>query len=148
MNLNASYIFSEVEFENTQTERSRPLQGQSPYVLNAGLFYQNDKAGISSSVMYNVMGKRIMVAAQLNHGEVVTPDIYEMSRNVVDFSFNKKIGEKWELKFGVKDLLAQDYVTQQTYEYVSSGVNKTATLNNKVYNLGRTWSIGATLKLK
>jgi len=148
MNLNASYIFSEVEFENIQTERSRPLQGQSPYVLNLGLFYQNDKAGISSSIMYNVMGKRIMVAAQLNHGEVVTPDIYEMSRNVVDFSFNKKIGEKWELKFGVKDLLAQDYVTQQTYEYVSNGVNKTATLNNKVYNLGRTWSIGATLKLK
>lgn len=148
MNLNASYIFSEVEFENTETERSRPLQGQSPYVLNAGLFYQNDKAGISSSVMYNVMGKRIMVAAQLNYGDVVIPDIYEMSRNVVDFSFNKKIGEKWELKFGVKDLLAQDYVTQQTYEYISNGVNKTATLNNKVYNLGRTWSIGATLKLK
>ena len=148
LNLNASYIFSEVEFENTQTERSRPLQGQSPYVLNAGLFYQNDKAGISSSVMYNVMGKRILVAAQLNQGAVVIPDIYEMSRHVVDFSFNKKIGDQWELKFGIKDLLAQDYVTQQTYEYVSNGVEKTATLNNKVYNLGRTWSIGATLKLK
>ena len=147
LNLNSSYIFSEVEFENTQTERSRPLQGQSPYVLNAGVYYQNDKAGISSSLMYNVIGKRILVAAQLNQGNVVIPDIYEMSRHVIDFSFSKKIAERWELKFGIKDLLAQDYVTQQTYEYVSNGISKTATLNNKVYNLGRTWSIGATLKL-
>jgi outer membrane receptor for ferrienterochelin and colicin len=146
VNVNASYIFSKVEFENTQTERSRPLQGQSPYVLNAGLFYQNDKAGLSSSIMYNVMGKRILVAAQLNHGEVVTPDIYEMPRNVVDFSLNKKVGQRLELKLGVKDLLAQNYITQQTYEYLKDGETKSATLNNKVYNLGRTWSLGVNYK--
>ncbi len=146
INVNASYIFSEVQFENTQTERSRPLQGQSPYVLNAGLFYQNDKAGLSSSIMYNVMGKRILVAAQLNQGEVVIPDIYEMPRNVIDFSLNKKLGKKLELKFGVKDLLAQDYKTQQTYEYVKNGENKSITLNNKTYNLGRTISLGASWK--
>jgi outer membrane receptor protein involved in Fe transport len=88
------------------------------------------------------------VAAQLNQGEVVIPDIYEMPRNVVDFSLNKKIGERLELKFGIKDLLAQDYITQQTYEYVKDGETKSATLNNKVYNLGRTWSIGASWKFK
>ena len=146
VNVNASYIFSKVEFENTQTERSRPLQGQSPYVLNAGLFYQNDKAGLSSSIMYNVMGKRILVAAQLNQGEVVIPDIYEMPRHVVDFSLNKKVGQRLELKLGVKDLLAQNYITQQTYEYLKDGETKSATLNNKVYNLGRTWSLGLSYK--
>ena len=145
--INASYIFSNVEFENTETERARPLQGQSPYVLNASLFYQNDKAGISSSIMYNTMGKRIMVAAQLNQSQVVIPDIYEMPRHVLDFSFNKKIGNHIELKFGIKDLLAQDYVTQQTYEYVKNGENKSAILRNKVYNNGRTWSVGLSWKL-
>lgn len=146
VSVNASYIFSEVEFENNQTERSRPLQGQSPYVLNAGLFYQSDKLGLSSSVMYNVMGKRILVAAQLNQGEVVIPDIYEMPRNVLDFSLNKKIGKKMELKFGVKDLLAQDFKTQQTYEYIKNGENKTATLSNRTYNTGRTISLGVNWK--
>lgn len=145
--INASYIFSNVEFENTETERARPLQGQSPYVLNASLFYQNDKAGVSSSLMYNTMGKRIMVAAQLNQSQVVIPDIYEMPRHVLDFSFNKKIGNHIELKFGIKDLLAQNYVTQQTYEYVKNGENKSATLRNKVYNNGRTWSVGLSWKL-
>jgi hypothetical protein len=145
--LNASYIFSNVEFENTETERARPLQGQSPYVINAALFYQNDKAGLSSSIMYNTMGKRIMVAAQLNQSQVVIPDIYEMPRHVLDFSLNKKIGNHLELKFGIKDLLAQNYVTQQTYEYVKNGENKSATLRNKVYNNGRTWSVGLSWKL-
>jgi len=147
MSLNASYIYSQVQFANVLTERSRPLQGQSPFVVNLGLFYQNDKAGISSSIMYNVMGKRILVAAKLNQGGVDIPDIYELSRHVIDFSLNKKIGKHWELKFGIKDLLAQNFVTQQTFDYVKDGVSKSVTLNNKVYNLGRTVSIGAILKL-
>lgn len=146
LNMNASYIFSKVEFENVLTEKSRPLQGQSPVVLNAGLYYQNDKLGLSSNLMYNVMGKRILVAAQMNQGEVVVPDIYEMPRHVIDFSLNKKFGQKFEVKFGVKDLLAQNYVTQQTYEYVKDGIAKSATLNNKVYNLGRTISLGGSYR--
>lgn len=145
LNLNASYIYSNVEFANTQAERNRPLQGQSPFVVNTSLFYQNDALGLSSSLMYNVMGKRIMVAAQLNQGNVI-PDIYEMPRHVIDFSLNKKIGKQLELKLGVKDLLAQNFVTQQTYDYVKDGVAKSATLINKSYNLGRTVSIGASWK--
>jgi len=147
MSLNASYIYSQVQFANALTERSRPLQGQSPVVVNFGLFYQNDKAGLSSSIMYNVMGKRILVAAQLNQGNVIVPDIYELSRHVIDFSINKKVGKRWELKVGIKDVLAQNFITQQTYDYVKDGVSKSVTLNNKVYNLGRTFSVGAVLKL-
>lgn len=146
LSLNASYIFSEVQFANSQSERSRPLQGQSPFVINTSLFYQNDKLGLSSSLMYNVMGKRIMVAAELNQGQVVIPDIYEMPRHVLDFSVNKKIGKQLELKLGIKDLIAQDYVTQQTYDYVKDGSSKSATLSNKVYNLGRTVTVGASWK--
>jgi len=146
LTMNGSYIYSEVQFANVLTERSRPLQGQSPFVVNTSLFYQNDKLGLSSALMYNVMGKRIVVAAQLNGGGVVNPDIYEMPRHVIDFTLNKKLGKKLELKFGIKDLLAQNFVTQQTYDYVKDGVSKSATVTNKSYNLGRTWSVGASYK--
>jgi TonB-dependent receptor len=145
VSMNASYIFSEVQFANSMSERSRPLQGQSPFVVNTSLFYQNDKLGLSSSLMYNVMGKRILVAAELNQGEVV-PDIYEMPRHVLDFSLNKKVGKHMELKLGIKDLLAQNFVTQQTYEYQKDGASKSSTLSNKTYNLGRTWTVGASWK--
>lgn len=146
LNLNASYIFSQVHFSDKQNERNRPLQGQSPYVVNAALFYQNDKAGINSSLVYNLIGKRILVAAQINQGEVVIPDIYEMPRNVLDFSFNKKIGQKVELKFGIKDLLAQNFRSQQTYEYTKNGKKKSSVLNNQIYNLGTIFLLGINLK--
>ena len=66
---------------------------------------------------------------------------------MIDFTLNKKVGKRLELKFGIKDLLAQNFVTQQTFDYVKDGVSKSVTLNNKVYNLGRTFSIGAVLRL-
>jgi TonB-dependent receptor len=146
--LNASYIFSLVDFGDSKSERARPLQGQSPYVINTSLFYQNDKAGISSSIMYNVMGRRILVAARLNQGEVQDPDIFEMPRNVIDFNFSKKFGKYTELKFGIKDILSQDFVTQQTFEYTATdGSKQTSTLINRRFNLGRTFSLGLVIKL-
>ena len=39
---NAAYIHSRVRFEEGAPERDRPLAGQSPYLVNAGLFYQHD----------------------------------------------------------------------------------------------------------
>jgi hypothetical protein len=148
INLNASLISSTVEFEDQETERNRALQGQSPYVVNIGLYYQPEEKGLSASLMYNVTGERILVAAQLNQGIVEVPDIYEMPRHVVDFTFNKKLSKQIELKFGIKDLLAQDHTTQQTYEYQQDGIDKTTTLINKRYNSGRTWSLGINWILK
>jgi hypothetical protein len=143
ININTSLIKSSVEFADTESERTRALQGQSPYVVNAGLYYQNDDKGISANLMYNIMGERILVAAQLNQGTVLVPDIYEMPRHVVDFSFNKKLGKQLELKVGVKDILAQDHRTQQTYD---NGNDGSVTLTNKIYNTGRTLSLGANWK--
>jgi outer membrane receptor protein involved in Fe transport len=82
----------------------------------------------------------------LNQGEVVIPDIYEMPRHVVDFTLNKKLGNQMELKFGIKDLLAQNYKTQQTYEYEKDGALKKSTLTNQSYNLGRTFSLALNWK--
>ncbi|MEA4935200.1 MAG: outer membrane beta-barrel protein [Paludibacter sp.] len=142
VNVNASLIKSIVKFENQQAERNRALQGQSPYVVNAGIYYQNDDIGLSSTIMYNVMGKRIIVAAQLNQGVVEVPDIYEMPRQLIDFTLNKKLGKQFEVKFGIKDLLARDHITQQTFNYSEGGTSNTITLTNKRYNTGRTISIG------
>ena len=35
------------------------------------------------------------------------PHSYEMPRNTIDLSVSKKWGEHWELKFSVRDLLAE-----------------------------------------
>ena len=61
LNLNGSWIKSKVSFDSENSlEHDRPMQGQSPYLVNAGLFYQTEKAGVMAGVLYNRIGKRIV----------------------------------------------------------------------------------------
>ena len=47
---------SRVDFDDESLEHDRPLQGQSPYLVNAGLFYQSPKLGLTVGVLYNRIG--------------------------------------------------------------------------------------------
>jgi len=113
--LNGAYIKSEINFTNKATERTRPMAGQSPYILNAGIFYSDtEKSRLMVNLLYNVIGKRIHIVGvpQQNKWEDI-PDVYEMPRNLVDFVISKKIGKYAELKFSIKDLLNQSIVYKQ-----------------------------------
>jgi hypothetical protein len=83
----------------------RPLQGQSPYIINSGIFYTTPKKDLTATISYNVIGQRIYIV-----GNVQEPSVWENGRNVIDLQVSKKIGEKIELKLNVKDLLSQDLV--------------------------------------
>ena len=103
---NGAYIHSKVYFAEGSFERDRAMQGQSPYLINTGLFYQHDNAGISASLLYNRIGKRIeTVGVPKQNPNDDIPDIYEMPRNSLDLSFSKKVGKYVEIKGGIKDLL-------------------------------------------
>jgi hypothetical protein len=104
--MNASWIKSKVSFAPGSLSRNRPLEGQSPYIVNFGLYYQNDNKGLMFSALYNVIGKRIAAVGRPspNMWEDI-PDIYEMPRNLIDLTFSKMIGKYIEIKGGVKDLL-------------------------------------------
>ena len=113
--LNGAYIKSEINFTNKVTEKTRPMAGQSPYILNAGIFYSDqDKSRLMVNLLYNVIGKRIHIVGvpQQNTWEDI-PDVYEMPRHLVDFVVSKKIGKYAEIKFSIKDLLNQSIVFKQ-----------------------------------
>ncbi|MEP7235104.1 MAG: TonB-dependent receptor plug domain-containing protein, partial [Ignavibacteriota bacterium] len=101
---NYAYIHSSVnvhELTNGQQE-FRPMQGQSPYTLNLGLLYYDPSLGTTINLLYNTFGKRI---------EEVNPysgDLYEMPRSVVDLSVSQQLLERFELKYTIKDMLAQN----------------------------------------
>lgn len=101
--LNGALIQSEVELGEEVIQKSRrPLVGQSPYIANAGLYYENKGTRTQLNVLWNVFGRRLYAA-----GSAVTPDLYEMPRHSVDITFTKGIGERVDLKLGVQDLLNQ-----------------------------------------
>lgn len=113
--LNGALIKSEISFANKITEKTRPMAGQSPYILNAGLFYSDDeKSKLMVNLLYNVIGKRIHIVGspQQNSWEDI-PDVYEMPRNLIDLVISKKFGKYLELKLSVKDLLNESIVFKQ-----------------------------------
>ncbi|MDP5099075.1 MAG: TonB-dependent receptor [Crocinitomicaceae bacterium] len=103
---NMSLIRSKVDLsEITGSGESRPLQGQSPYIINAGAIYNHPTQDWSVSASYNLVGQRIYIV-----GNVQEPSVWENGRNVIDLQFAKTFNERFEFKLNVKDLLAQDLV--------------------------------------
>lgn len=111
---NASLISSKVTFSEGSWERNRAMQGQSPYLVNAGLYYDSEKNGLRGSVLYNRIGKRIVFLG-LVYQDISQdiPDIYEMPFNSIDISVSKKIGKKIDLGFGIKNLLDDTILFKQ-----------------------------------
>lgn len=86
------------------TQDKRAMWGQSPYVINLGLFYRNQKTGTSISFGYNTFGKRIVQVVKVGVYDTDNPHIYELPRHILDLGISQKISQI-ELKLGVKNLL-------------------------------------------
>jgi hypothetical protein len=141
--LNASFIKSYVNLGQAQLGQSneRPMQGQSPYIVNAGIFYQSKKHDFQANILYNVIGQRIVII-----GFDAYPDIYEMPRNLLDVNFSKKIKENVELKLSFGDILNQDFVLLQDANQNGKFERKDDQIIQR-YRPGMTISFGIGVKI-
>ncbi|MEO8512076.1 MAG: carboxypeptidase-like regulatory domain-containing protein [Ignavibacteria bacterium] len=136
VNANISIINSKVDLTglgSTATNQSRRLQGQSPYTINTGLYYDNSDIGTSVNLSYNRFGKRISEV-----GLEGLPDIEENGRDVLDLSVIQKLFKNFEVKLSVKDILAQDYLFTQAvngkdemYKKINAGTGYSLSLSFK-----------------
>ena len=100
---NASYIYSRIQDDKFLIDR--PLQGQSPYVINVGLLYDVEKYGLNMTLLFNQIGQRIYLVGDLTAG-AGSPDIWEAPRPLIDFQLAKKIVKnKAEIKLNITDIL-------------------------------------------
>ncbi|MCW9708379.1 TonB-dependent receptor [Fodinibius salsisoli] len=65
---NASYIFSETDMGSQASNRvaniTRPMVGQSPYIINVSSFYTIPKWDMNLSLSYNTFGERIVTVGK------------------------------------------------------------------------------------
>lgn len=146
---NAAYIHSRVAFPSGSHNDDRPMQGQSPYLVNVGLFYHNEARRLTAAVLYNRIGKRIIGVGRsegtTGSDELARiPDSYEMPRDVVDLTFAKGFGTHLELKASVRDVLGQK-VTYQQYEHNARG-NEIKQVTRQ-YRPGQNIALSLTYKL-
>ncbi len=89
----------------------RPMFGQSPFVINTGLNYNNDSLGLQMQASYNVQGKRIAVV-----GVGARPDVFDQPFHSLNFKASQFIGKdrKWKASLTIRNILNQR--RQQFYE--------------------------------
>ena len=108
---NLAIIRSKVDISNlisSTTLEDTPLQGQSPYVFNAGIQYMNKEQGWSFSANMNRIGNRIAIHGNQVQGDE-TPAFWEKSRTLLDLQLAKFFfKDKLEFRFNVQNALAQD----------------------------------------
>lgn len=132
---NASYIDSKVLGEGID----RPLQGQSPYLINAGLQYFSPKTAITFTSVYNRIGQRIFLVGYQGY-----PDIYENARDVLDFQISKRVlKSQAEIKLNIGDILNQNTVFYQN----NVGATKMAYEGDGIDRLINSYRLGSNVSL-
>ena len=112
--------------ENPST--TRPLQGQSPYIANFNVGYENPDSGTSINAFFNRFGDRLDTVTRNGI------DLLEQARSTVDVTASQQLMNRFRVKASVKNVLDTDYVVSQSF----SG----ETFLNDRYPIGRTISLG------
>ncbi|MFA6058036.1 MAG: TonB-dependent receptor [Taibaiella sp.] len=106
---NLSYIYSNVNLSNLDSVKDRPLQGQSPYIINASLQYSSPETGFGATLLYNRIGERLTFV-----GNKTRFDVYERGRDILDLQLSKTVFKKnGEVKLTISDILNQPYLFYQ-----------------------------------
>ncbi len=120
--LNGSWFKSNVDvpsmpqYVGYEGTRSRPMQGQSPYLINAALNYENPGLGTKISITYNRAADYIY-AVGANQGKRADTDIMMKSRNQLDLTWRQRINKTWSIGAGVQNMLNTPVLLYQDWKH-------------------------------
>ncbi|HRI20021.1 MAG TPA: TonB-dependent receptor, partial [Panacibacter sp.] len=131
---NFSYIYNRVKFD--QDVLNRPMQGQSPYLINAGLQYDVEEIGLNTTFLFNQVGRRIIYV-----GNEQLPPVWEAPRPLLDLQIAKKVmDKKAEIKLSITDLL-----NRKAYFYHDLNSNNKYNSGFDALALSRRYGTGVSL---
>jgi len=118
-----------------------PLQGQSPYIINAGAFYQNNDNGFQGSVLYNVSGPRMYAIGTNDPGG---ESLGEMQFQSLDITISKTFFKHYCLNVGVQNALNSRvwFMKDTNRDNAFSGKDDK---DFKTYYPGRYYSVGVKI---
>ncbi|HPW77725.1 MAG: Ferric enterobactin receptor precursor [Bacteroidetes bacterium ADurb.Bin037] len=111
---NASYMYTNVilpEGGGVYTDSHRPLQGASPYLINADIAYGfafRNKDQLTLTLLYNLQGPRIHAVGIYGMGNIMQQPLHTLDLVAV---YNCK--KKWNIKISVENMLDSDYLFTQ-----------------------------------
>ncbi len=143
LSANVTYVYSQVSIDRKELESKRyfdpnysdkrKMFEQSPWIINGILSYKNDSVGWSANVSYTFNAGKLVIVNPKG-----IPDVYSKSTNNLSFNITKKLGEKFAIKFQVKNII-NNRITY-FYDYNS------AKYNYLDYGWGREFSVNLSYK--
>jgi TonB-dependent receptor len=115
-------------------KETRPMWGQSPYIVNAIASYDNEELGLNMALSYNIQGPKLVLVTKGG-----TPDIYDQPRSNLDLTVRKRLGEHFGVGFKARNLMDPAY--RKSYEY------KNELYDWQSYTVGRTFSLSFTYRI-
>jgi len=88
----------------------RPLEGQSSYLVNADVSYDNPESGTTVSVFYNYFDDRLDTIERENR-----PDQYERGRHTLDVVTSQTLLYGVEVGLSVKNVLNEETEIYQSF---------------------------------
>ena len=132
--IRSQVVFNDLSADSKTIKADRPLQGQSPYLLNAGLQYSSDM--FNASVLYNRVGQRLTLV-----GNEEFPNVYERPRNQIDIQLSKKVlAGQGEIRINFQDILNNAF-------YFYENVNENTAFQEGVDRLFNSYKQGSTISV-
>ena len=132
--LKSQVVFKDLSSSNKEIKADRPLQGQSPYLVNAGIQFTSPDVNIS--LLYNRIGERLALV-----GNEEFPSIFERPRNQLDFQISKKLfSSKGEIKLNVSDILNNAF-------YFYENIDEKTVFNLDTDRMFNSYKPGSTITL-
>ena len=139
---NVSFIKSKTNaYASSKDSTFRPLQGQSPYIINAALQYNEPKTNLGVSVLYNVIGPRLLVV-----GGLTEDPVYEKVHPALDIKLSKSFLKKGLAELTFSDILHKDDVqywdlnNSTNHKYNDNGDDRL--IQNNTYGMNVTVTVG------
>ncbi|HLG03099.1 MAG TPA: carboxypeptidase regulatory-like domain-containing protein [Bacteroidia bacterium] len=138
---NAAYIRSVIDLDTISTS-TRPMMGQSPWIVNAGFFYQDTSIRLQFTANYNIIGPRVVIV-----GVPGIPEVYEMPRHQLDLSIVKTFGrnDNIDARLMISDVLNQETLLVQDAN--NDGQIDSSDQRMQSFKRGIYFQLGLTVKL-
>jgi hypothetical protein len=148
INMNSSLIYSQQKMTDAEyngrvitepnrvIDRTRVLQGQAPFLINAGVTFTNVNKNFEAGLFYNVQGKTLEVVGVGN-----IPDVYTDPFNNLNLTCTKKFGtnQNQTLTFKMQNILAD--TKESFYDYYGEEQRPFS-----LFEIGRSFSLGYSIK--
>lgn len=120
---------------------TRNMQGQAPWIINAGITYDDYNLLLDAGLFYNVKGRTLVVV-----GGGIDPDVFAQPFHSLNFNMNKVFGnnEQWTANFSVNNILGD--VLEQFYERDFSNLPSESN-DNVDPQIFQRWSPGTSIGL-